>query len=167
MKLMLLFFITISLVGTDLSAYRKMLDQSLEDEDAADRFYAQFKSVKEDREPVMVGFRAMSEFMLCKHLLNPFSKLNHFNRGRKLLETAVKRDKLDPELLFFRLSTQSNIPPMLRYNININDDKLLLLKYVKGGLSAAADQALYNRIKAYLLINQYCSPEEKAMIKNL
>lgn len=166
MKLMLLLLIAINLSLTDLPAYRKLLDQSLEDEDASDRFYEQFKSVKEDREPVMVGFRAMSEFMLCKHKLNPLSKLSHFKKGRKLLEGAIKREPVNPELLFFRLSTQSNIPGFLGYKMNINKDKLVLLKYVKGGLSGADDKALYNRIKAYLLTNQYCSVEEKAMIKN-
>lgn len=167
MKLMLLLYISMHLFATDLSAYRRMLDQSLEDEDAADRFYTQFKGVKEDSEPVMVGFRAMSEFMRCKHLLNPLSRLSHFNKGRKLLEAAIKRERLDPELIFFRLSTQSNVPALLNYKMNINEDKLLLLKYVKAGVSVGTDKVLFNRIKAYLLVNQYCSSEEKAMIKSL
>lgn len=167
MKLMLLLFITMNLSAADLSAYRKLMDQSLEDEGASDRFYEQFKDVKEEREPVLVGFRAMSEFLLCKHMLNPLSQLSHFKKGRKLLEGAIKREPANPELLFFRLSTQSNLPGFLGYKMNINNDKLLLLKYVKAGLPVGADQPLYSRIKAYLLINQYCSLEEKAMIKNL
>jgi len=165
MKMLLLLLLGINFLATDLTAYRKLLDQSLEDEDASDRFYAQFKSLKEDREPILVGFKAMSEFMLCKHRNNPITQLNHFNKGRKLLESAIKRDNANPELLFFRLSTQSNIPSLLRYSMNIKNDKLALINYLKS--NNGADQLLYSRIKSYLLINQYTTAEEKALIRKL
>lgn len=165
MKLFLLLLLSLNMVVADLSAYRKLLDQSLEDEDASHRFYAQFKPVKESGEPILVGFKAMSEFMLCKHMINPFGQLSHFNKGRKLLENAIKRDRLNPELLFFRLSTQSNIPSFLRYKMNIKADKLALISYLRA--HDDDDKILYSRIKAYLLINQYCTAEEKAMIRKL
>ena len=165
MKLLLLLMLSLNLLVTDLSAYRKLLDQSLDDEDASDRFYAQLKSVKESGEPILVGFKAMSEFMVCKHTVNPISQIKHFNKGRKLLESAIKRDRINPELLFFRLSTQSNIPSFLRYKMNITADKLALISYLK--TRDDSDKILYNRIKVYLLINQYCTAEEKAMIRKL
>jgi len=165
MKMLLLLLLGVNFLTTDLTAYRKLLDQSLEDEDASDRFYAQFKFLKEDREPILVGFKAMSEFMLCKHRNNPITQLNHFNKGRKLLESAIKRDNANPELLFFRLSTQSNIPSLLRYSMNIKNDKLALINYLKS--KNGTDQLLYSRIKAYLLINQYTTAEEKALIRKL
>lgn len=167
MKPLLLLLISLNILSTDLTAYRKLLDGSLKDEDTSKRFYELLKTVKEDEEPIFVGFRAMSEFMLCNHVLNPLSKLSHFKKGRKLLEGAIKRDNLNPELLFFRLSTQSNVPALLGYKMNIEEDKLALISYLRSGLSKTEDKALYGRVKAYLLINQYCSSEEKAMIKKL
>jgi hypothetical protein len=163
----LLLFLIIYSAYPDLAAYRKLLDDSLENKAAAKQFYEQMQQVKESDEPVLLGFRAMSELMLCKHLLNPMSKLSHFNRGRDLLESAIKRTPKDPELLFFRLSTQSNVPSILRYSRNINEDKLLLIGYLKAGFQPGQDKALYKRIKDYLLINQHCSAKEKAMIKTL
>lgn len=163
----LLLFLIIYSAYPDLAAYRKLLDDSLENKAAAKQFYEQMQQVKESDEPVLLGFRAMSELMLCKHLLNPMSKLSHFNRGRDLLESAIKRTPKDPELLFFRLSTQSNVPSILRYSRNINEDKLLLIGYLKAGFHPGQDKALYKRIKDYLLINQHCSAKEKAMIKTL
>lgn len=165
MKLLLLLFIYI--VHPDLAAYRKQLDHSLEDKAAAKQFYEQMKNIKDTDEPVLTGFRAMSEFMLCKHLISPISKLSHFNRGRDLLEAAIKRNQKDPELLFFRLSTQSNVPSILGYSSNINEDKRSLIGYLKTGSHPGQDKVLYKRIKDYLLINQHCSAEEKAMIKTL
>jgi len=163
MKLLLLLVLFLNAFVNDLPAYRKLLDQSLENEDASDRFYAQFKSVKENGEPILVGFKAMSEFMLCKHMSNPFGQLSHFNKGRKLLESAINRDSVNPELLFFRFSTQSNIPALLKYKMNMKADKLALISYLKAHNDD--DKILYSRIKTYLLINQYCTAEEKAMIR--
>jgi len=165
MKVLFFLFMGIQLLTTDLGVYRKLLDQSLRDEEVSDRFYERFKPVKENGEPILVGFKAMSEFMLCKHMVNPISQLSHFKKGRRLLESAIKRERNNPELLFFRLSTQSNIPSLLNYKMNITEDKLSLISYLK--TKEVDDKILYSRIKSYLLINQYCSAEEKAMIRKL
>lgn len=170
MKAILLFvtLFAIDIHHPDLQVYRRLLDQSLENKEAANQFYKQLSTVNEDSDPTLLGFKAMSEFMLCKHLFNPMSKLSHFNKGRALLEKAIQKNNLDPELLYFRLSTQSNVPSVLRYSGNINADKLALISYLKKEASdSQADQHVYKRIKAYLLINQYCTAEEKELIKNL
>lgn len=152
----------------DLQLYRRLMDQSVENKDTANLFYEKLKAISEDADPSILGFKAMSEFMLCKHLFNPVSRLSHFNKGKNLLEKAIQRNSLDPELLYFRLSTQSNIPAMLRYNSNIKADKQFLLTYLKNGAGSELEEnPVYQRIKAYLLINQFCTVQEKELIKNL
>jgi hypothetical protein len=168
MKLMLILLFGLYTSLPDLNAYRKLLDLSLTDQKKANQFYDQLKEVKEDDAPVMVGYRAMSEFMICKHLLNPLSRISHFNRGKRLLESAIKRDHSSAELLYLRLSTQSNIPAVLRYNTNINSDKGVLISYLKNNMNrAGTDKDLHQRIKNYLLINPHCSAKEKDMIRTL
>jgi hypothetical protein len=168
MKLMLILLFGLYVPLPDLNAYRKLLDLSLKNQESANHFYDQLKEVKENDAPLMVGYKAMSEFMLCKHLLNPFSRLSHFNRGKRLLESAIKRDQNSAELLYLRLSTQTNVPAVLRYHTNINTDKLHLITYLKKDLDKAnTDRDLHKRIKSYLLINPYCSAVEKEMIKTL
>lgn len=168
MRFLLLWLLLVNVSDADLSSYRKLMDQSLNDEDTADRFYEKMKTIKEDREPILVGFRAMSEFLLCKHTINPLKQLNHFNKGKKLLENAIKREPLDPELLYFRFTTQSNVPAILKYKTNISEDKLNLIRYLKSGpVKSGDDKILHGRIKTYLLTNTYCSAAEKAMIKTL
>lgn len=162
----LLLFLLVSISVSDLLAYRKTLDQSLDNKKVANEFYERFKAVKASDDPILVGFKAMSEFMLCKHLLNPMSRLSHFNKGRDLLEGAIKRDKNSAELLFFRLTTQSIVPSLLNYSDQIQEDKLSLINYLKHAESVK-DKDLVNRIKAYLLINKYTTAAEKALIKSL
>lgn len=166
MRLVLLLLFVFYTSVPELNACRKMLDQSLDDDKAANQFYNQLKNVKQTDTPVMVGFQAMSEFMLCKHMLNPVSRVRHFNRGKKLLESALQRDPHAAELHYFRLTTQSNVPALLRYSSNIKADKNFLISYLKNE-QAHADHELYKRIKNYLLINPYCSAEEKNLIKTL
>lgn len=155
-----------TLLTPNLVAYRKMLERSVDNKKVANEFYEQFKPIKEDDVPVLIGFKAMSEFMLCKHLLNPLSRLSHFNKGRDLLEEAIKREPASPELLFFRFTTQSTIPSLLNYSDKLKEDKLILINYLKQG-EAVKDKDLFQRVKAYMLINKYCSAAEKALIKNL
>lgn len=156
------------MTGPDLSVYRKLMDQSVTDGQAADRFYNRLKTVRDNDPAILMGFKAMSEFMQSKHLLNPISRIRHFNRGRKLLENALLKDKNSPELLLFRFITQSNVPAILNYNSNLNADKLDLITYLKKtGLHNDGDAELHRRIKNYLLTNPYCSSEEKTMIKAL
>jgi hypothetical protein len=166
MRALLVLFISMSLANPNLVAYRKTLDQSLESKKVANAFYDQFKTVKISDEPVMIGFKAMSEFMLCKHLINPMSRLSHFNKGRELLEGAIKRDKMSAELLFFRLTTQSIVPSLLNYSDNIQEDKASLINFLKH-TEGVKDKDLINRIRAYLLINKYTTASEKALIKSL
>jgi len=168
MKAVLLLFVWLNIGNPDLSAYRKLLDGSFVSEKVAGQFYEQLKNVGEDDTPVLLGFRAMSEFMMSKHLVNPFSRISHFNRGRRLLERAIEKDHTSAELLFFRLATQSNAPSLLRYSSNISIDKLSLIRYLKADATQPhADKELHKRIKHYLLINQYCTTEEKTLIKTL
>jgi len=168
MKLMLILWFGLYLTVPDLNTCRKLLDLSLTDEKTANQFYDQMKVVKEDAAPVMLGYRAMSELMICKHQLNPISRLSHFNRGKKLLESAIKRDHRSAELLYLRLSTQSNIPSVLKYNSDISADKQNLIIYLKNDQNKEqTDKELHKRIKNYLLINPHCNAEEKELIKTL
>ena len=168
MKIVLLVLMYLNLFNSGLPDYRKLLDDALYNKEAATVFYETLKTVKETDAPVLIGFRAMSEFMLCKHLLNPISRISHFNKGKELLGIALSRDENDPELLYFRLSTQSNTPALLGYKSNIDTDKLMLIHYLKTAADRPGDDKMLDRrIKAYLLINQYCSMQEKAIIRSL
>lgn len=164
---LILFFIYGSDVP-DVAVCRSMMDHAVEDKKLSMNFYQQLKTVKEGDAPVMLGFRAMSEFLMCKHLVNPFSRLSHFNKGRSYLEKAISKHPGHPELLLFRLSTQSHVPAVLNYNSHMDSDKRALIAYLqKYSGKKVQDPVLYKRIKAYLLQHKYCSEAEKESIKTL
>ena len=161
-------FISIVYADIDIKLLRNLLNESTKSEKAATQLFEQTKNFDTENRPLLIGFKAMSEFMLCNHVSNVFSKLNHFNTGKKLLEDAIKKEQKNPELIYFRFITQTNVPSLLGYSNNIKDDKEFLIKYVKDNFSNAnKDVDLYNRIKKYLLQCKVCGEMEKESIKKL
>jgi hypothetical protein len=61
-------------------------------------------------------------------LRTPESKLNAFKSGHKLLEDAITKSPSNPELRFLRLVIQEHAPEFLKYNINIKEDKKLVIE---------------------------------------
>lgn len=102
---------------------------------------------------------------MCDHTANVISKYAHFNEGRKLLEAAIKKDPANPELIYFRFTTQTSAPRMLGYYQQIKPDKLLLLDFLKDG--KRRDPQLYDMIKMYMQSCDECSKEEKYLIRQL
>jgi tetratricopeptide (TPR) repeat protein len=78
-------------------------------------------------------------------------------------KAALEKDPKNIELRFFRFSTQSNVPALLNYSSNINEDKMILMNYLKIN-NSITDKDLYQRIKSYMLKSTYCSASEKQQL---
>lgn len=155
-------------VDTDLVALRKQLDVAANDSKAADKLNARLKGLDEQKAaPVMIAFKAISELILAKHAFNPMSKVSHFKKGKRMLEAAVARDPKNPEVIFFRYTTQVNVPAMLNYSSNVKEDRQLLINYLKVDAKAPKDVDLHKRIKKYLLTDKPGTKAETDMLKNL
>jgi hypothetical protein len=165
--LLILWQLTYSPGTMNLVDLRLQLDQAANNKVKAQQFNDRFKQVTEAGQPVLVGFKAISELILCKHVFSPISKLSHFRKGRGLLEKAIAASPKNPELSYFRYTTQSNVPALLNYSGNIYQDKGVLINYLKSSGSKAADPDLYNRIRSYMLGSKYCTAEELKLIKTL
>lgn len=95
---------------------------------------------------LFLGYRASATIMMAKHLINPFSKLSYFKKGKLLLEKAIKFDRKNVELRFLRYTIQSNVPSFLNYSDDKENDKLFLLQ----SLNRLNNQKLKNIISNYL-----------------
>lgn len=154
--------------GSDLMEMRKQLDLAANDSKVADRFSARFKDLNEKTAAsVMVGFKAISEMIQAKHAFSPISKVSHFKKGKRLLELAISKDASNPELIFFRYTTQVNVPAMLNYSANVKADRQLLVNFLKADAKAPKDADLHGRIKKYLISDKPGSAAETEMLKKL
>jgi hypothetical protein len=64
---------------------------------------------------------------------NPYTKFSRFNDGKRLIEEAVERENIDPEIRFIRFSVQVKSPDFLRYKNQVADDLALVIDALKRG----------------------------------
>lgn len=166
--LMLCFNITVQAQDVDRNLLRTMMDKAYANAAAAQNFYQQTRVITEQSAPILLGYKAISEMLMCPHLLNPMSKLNYFNRGKKYLALAIAKEQYNPELRFMRFCTQLSTPALLGYKADIANDKAFLLQYLLAqSKQVTKDTTLNAQIKSYLLTCALCTEQEKALLKRI
>lgn len=78
---------------------------------------------KNKENPVCLAYLGAFRIIWAKHIINPFARLNTFNKGKKDIERAVEEESNNIEIRFIRLSIQKNCPSFLGYDSNIEQDK--------------------------------------------
>ncbi|MBK6835772.1 MAG: hypothetical protein IPG89_16440 [Bacteroidetes bacterium] len=158
-------FARVAFATEDLISIRKTLEAAVKDSKTADEFYKSVKRIESEK-PIIIGFKAMSELVLCKHVFSPISKLSHFHSGKNLLEKAIAIDPENAELRFYRYCTQLNVPGILNYSSNLKDDKEFLFEFIETqSKNPKKDLDLYSRIKKFLFTNKHATEEDKQKLK--
>jgi hypothetical protein len=162
------FLVSKAFAENDLHKLRQLFYLSLENNSASKEFLHETATIQQSSAPVLIGFKALSHFMYCKYLLNPFSKLSHFTEGKNLLEYAIHKSPDNIELIYFRFTIQTNVPSLLGYSSDIVQDKKCLMTYLKrSGTDKNKDMDLCRNVYRYLLQSSYCSKSEKKELENL
>lgn len=97
------------------------------------------------------AYMASALMASAKFKINPLSKLQAFNEGKKMLEESIQSNQLNPETRFIRFTIQSNSPSFLMYKNNLQEDKTVILSALPH--LKLHDHDLYTRINAYLNSN--------------
>ena len=84
-------------------------------------------------------------FIKCQYISNNLQKFKYFNKGKELLESSIRNNSSSIELRFLRYSIQVNLPRILFYSENIEND----LDFVQYHLKLMKDENL----KKYILIS--------------
>ena len=61
----------------------------------------------------------------------PWQKLNTFSKGKAKLEQLIKKEPKNANLRYVRLVIQEQLPKMLNYNSDIENDKHFLSELLK------------------------------------
>lgn len=131
----------------NLKEYRSLIKSSKDSEKASKTLIEKStKTYNTTKEPIFAGFIAVGDFFMAKHAFNPLKKISHFNHGKKMLEMALKADPYNLELRLMRLMAQENIPKILGYHHDIEEDRNILIK----GYKKIDDPDLKNFIIEYL-----------------
>lgn len=121
------------------------------------------KKVKDadDGSAVMLAFQSMALMFDARDSYNPYTKMSSFNKGKEMLENAVKKDANNVEVRFLRFCVQSNAPFFLGYSGNIDGDKAVILN----NWSTLKDEDLKEKIKTFMLATDAATATEKKLFQ--
>ena len=165
--LSLIFFFTVSFSSASvpppatLPEIRSMYLKANDHEKICKEMLALLKPYDESNNPLFLGYKAGANMIMAKHVKNPISKMSWFNKGKKMLEAAIKADTKDVELRCLRFGIQSNVPSFLNYKENINHDK----KFILQSYPHVKDPALKKNIISYMTKWGDLTAAEKEMLK--
>lgn len=110
-----------------ISKVRALYAQSEKKEEACKELMNILAPYDENNNPVFMGYKASATMMMARFASNPFSKLSYFNKGKKMLEKAVKAAPNNIEIRSLRFLVQSNVPSFLGYTADIENDKAFII----------------------------------------
>ena len=139
-----------------ISRVRSLYKVAAEQQEAAEKML-DLLAPYDESSPVFLGYKASAQMLMAKYSGNPFKKLSHFNKGKEMFTSALKRDKNNVELRFLRFTVQSEAPGFLGYQDNLDEDKFLLLEQVP----QLKDKELKEMIVNYLLTSKKLTANEK------
>lgn len=143
-----------------LEEVRKKYPLATTDEVVCNELYNALKG-KADGTDILLGYAGGVTMLKAKYTANPFSKLSYFNEGKQLLEDAISNNKNNIELRFLRFAIQENLPAMLNYNDNLEEDKNYIMKY----LPMLELRDFKKAIAFYLIKSERTTEQEKAALK--
>ncbi len=88
---------------------RSLYEKAVNDESACSKLVEILSPYNENNNPLYAGYKASAIMMMAKHVLNPFSKMSYFKKGKRILENAIKADEKNIELRFYQNSKKLSI----------------------------------------------------------
>lgn len=157
MKIWLTLFI-VTFLGTDISQVRKSYPTASANEKNAQAFHELVSRANTD-DAVMQAYKGAAETLLSKFARKVGEKISHMKAGADLIDDAVSRDPDNIEIRMVRLSVQENVPRIVNYRKNRDEDKAAILaQYEKSG-------PVKEYIRQFILRSDSFTQEEKNAFK--
>lgn len=116
-------------------------------------------NVKASELQVIKAYQAAGTCMMANYVFSPISKLKYFNEGKKNLEELISREK-EVENVYLRLLLQLNVPHMLNYHKNIDED----VAFLDASLAKAPIDLSYKKIMIENLVSVAKKQEVKEFL---
>lgn len=149
MKAFVLFLVLSVGVGLQLPEIRKSYVGANTSEAEATKFVELLSNI-DATTPTLKAYKGCSLAFKAKHSNYPPDKFAYMKQGAELIEAAVAAEPRNIEIRVIRLSVQENVPLIVGYRKNKDEDKAFILKNYK---------AASNEIKPFIrnFVNQSAS----------
>jgi len=156
MKGLLLVLLTLfSSWGIELDSVRKQFEEAKASEEATESLYKLLKDYQKD-DPVLLAYKGAALTLRARYLNERSAKKDMVSQGIALLERAVKSSPKQVEVRLIRLAVQENSPKILKYKMNIAEDKQMILSN-----TSVQPTAVKSLVKRYVKQSHLFTAEEQ------
>lgn len=99
-----------------------------------------FTKTADEKIPLNKAYKGVAIAMYAELANEVSKKFEYFNKGKELIEDAVKKDASNPEIRFLRFSVQAEVPWIVGYSSNLKEDADIVVNALqKGSINAKDD----------------------------
>lgn len=130
-RLILLLFVSIIQVNafSQLDNYRNLYF-SAQGEAGIKSYYNGVANANESN-AVFKAYKGVATAMYAEVVSGVDEKFSYFGKGKQLIEDAIQADFWNPEIRFLRYSVQAEVPWIVNYSSNLNEDANIILNALK------------------------------------
>ncbi len=155
--LMILFVGAFALWTIDLGNIRQQFEQAKSSKEATEALYQALQGHQKD--PVILAYKGASITLKARYEENRETKKEMVSEGIQTLEKAVKSSPQNVEIRLVRLAIQEHSPKVLKYKMNIAEDKQMILSNF-----ASENRAVKTLIKRYVGQSKVFTAEERSKL---
>ena len=127
--------------GNDIEKIREIYFFSDKDENICDSISLLLKNMNSENNLVL-AYRGANTLLYCNKTNNVFKKFSYFEKGKYMIEQAIKNEPKNVEIKFLRYINQKNTPWYLNYKKNIKED----YKFIMQNINIINDQKFRNKV---------------------
>lgn len=140
--------------------------QASKDKAAAERFNKKMAGY-EEKDPLVLAYKAASEAVMAKYVWNPYSKLKQIRTAAALFEEAVALDEDHPEIRFLRFTVEHYVPRYLNLSPNLERDKKIMINSLKAHPDSGVSTEFARTMRDFLLEKDHCTEAEKNELRKI
>ena len=145
-------------VNTELMKMRSEFQEISSEADINKILDFEYENTDVNERQLIEAYQATATCMLANYVFSPVSKLKYFNEGKEKLEELIFARK-GAENVYLRLLLQLNVPQILKYSKNIEED----MAYLGSSLATAPIELSYK----YAMIKNLVSVAKKNELKEV
>ena len=127
--------------GNDIEKIREIYFFSDKDENICDSISLLLKNMNSENNLVL-AYNGANTLLYCTKTNNVFKKFSYFEKGKYMIEKAIKNEPKNVEIKFLRYINQKNTPWYLNYKKNIKED----YKFIMQNINIINDQKFRNKV---------------------
>lgn len=150
----------------NVSQLRMQYLQASKEEAVAHKFHKRM-SAYNDRDPLVLAYKAASEAVMAKYVWNPYGKLKQIKTANAIFADAVALDKDNAEIRFLRFTLEHYVPRYLNLSAHVEEDKKMIISSLQAYPESDLSEGLARTMRDFMLTKDHCTEAEKKILRNI